>query len=348
MDFDPNLPVEADLSRRDFTINAIAQDVRTGALIDVFHGQDDLRSRTLRMVFPSAFVEDPLRMLRGVQFAARFGLEVDPATFKAMRDSAHLMETVSAERIAEELNKLLTLAPKPSIGFLLMQKTGIMKRILPELEATVGVDQPGPFHKWPVFEHTLECVDAAPARLNVRWACLLHDINKPRCKVVTGDRATFYNHDQLGAVTAKSILHRLRYSNDLIDQVSLLVEKHMFTTQVTDKGLRRLIRRVGPELIFDLLDLRRADVYAQGKGGSTADVDELEARIRAEFDKKSPFGIKDLAINGTDLIRELGINPGPKVGKILHALLELVLDDPSQNSREQLLAESRNLLRDMG
>lgn len=344
VDFDPNLPVEKDLGRRDFTINAIAQDVRTGQLIDVFHGQEDLKSRVLRMVFPSAFIEDPLRMLRGIQFAARFTLDIDPATYKSMQDSAHLIDSVSAERVAEELNKLLELSAKPSQGFFLMQKVGLLKRILPELEATVGVDQPGPFHKWPVFEHTLECVDAAPRRLNVRWACLLHDINKPQCKVVDGDRATFYNHDKIGARTARSILTRLRYSNEFIDQVSMLVDKHMFTTQVTDKGMRRLVRKVGTELIFDLLDLRRADVYAQGKGGKTDDVDELQARIAAEIEKKSPFGLKDLAINGTDLMRELGMPAGPGIGKVLHGLLEIVLDDPGQNTREVLLTEARKIL----
>lgn len=344
VDFDPNLPVDKDLGRRDFTINAIAQDVRTGQLIDVFHGQEDLKSRVLRMVFPSAFIEDPLRMLRGIQFAARFDLDIEPATYKAMEQSAHLIESVSAERVAEELNKLLELSARPSHGFVLMQKLGLLKRILPELEATVGVDQPGPFHKWPVFEHTLECVDAAPRRLNVRWACLLHDINKPQCKVVDGDRATFYNHDKIGARTARSILSRLRYSNEFIDQVSMLVDKHMFTTQVTDKGMRRLVRKVGTDLIFDLLDLRRADVYAQGKGGKTDDVDELQARITAEIEKKSPFGLKDLAINGTDLMRELSMPAGPAIGKVLHELLEIVLDDPGQNTREALLTEARKIL----
>jgi putative nucleotidyltransferase with HDIG domain len=285
-----------------------------------------------------------LRILRGIQFAARFELAIDPATYDAMRESAHLIDSVSAERVAEELNKLLELAEKPSRGFVLMQKLGVLKRILPELEETVGVDQPGPFHKWPVFEHTLECVDAAPPRLNVRWACLLHDINKPQCKVVDGDRATFYNHDKLGARTAKSILHRLRYSNEFIEEVSTLVDKHMFTTQVTDKGMRRLIRKVGTELIYDLLDLRRADVYAQGKGGSTDDVDELQARIAAEIEKKSPFGLRDLAVNGSDLMRELAVPAGPQIGMVLHELLEIVLDDPSQNTREVLLTEARKIL----
>jgi putative nucleotidyltransferase with HDIG domain len=254
------------------------------------------------------------------------------------------MESISAERVAEELNKLLTLAKRPSRGFVLMQKLGILKRILPELENTVDVDQPGPFHKWPVFEHTLECIDAAPPRLNVRWAALLHDINKPQCKVVSGDRATFYNHDKEGARTAKKVLQRLRYSNDLIDDVSTLVDKHMFTTEVSDKGMRRLVRKVGTGLIFDLLDLRRADVHAQGKGGSVDDVAELEARIRAEIEKKSPFGLKDLAVNGGDLMRELGVPPGPQIGKILHALLEVVLDDPERNTRDELLREARNVL----
>jgi putative nucleotidyltransferase with HDIG domain len=344
VDFDPELPVERDLGRRDFTINAIARDLRTGALIDVFKGQADLEARQLRMVFPTAFIEDPLRMLRGVQFAARFDLTIEPATFNAIRDSADLIQTVSPERAAEELNKLLELAKRPSRGFLLMQELGLLKYILPELEATVGVTQPGPYHVWPVFEHTLVCIDAAPPRLNVRWACLLHDINKPQCRVVEEDRATFYGHDKMGARTAKRVLQRLRYSNDFIDQVTTLVDKHMFTTQVTDKGMRRLVRRVGTDLIFDLLDLRRADVYAQGKGGSTDDVDELEARIRAEIDKKSPFGLKDLAVNGSDLIGELGMTPGPEIGRILNQLLEVVLDDPAQNTRETLLAEARKLL----
>lgn len=346
VDFDPDLPIEKDLGRRDFTINAMALDLRTGTLIDVYDGQGDLRSRTLRMVFPSAFIEDPLRMLRGIQFAARFGLEIEPATYKAMEKSAHLIESVSAERIAEELNKLLELAAKPSRGFVLMQELGLLKRVLPELEATVGIDQPGPFHKWPVFEHTLQCVDASPPRLNVRWACLLHDINKPQCKRVEGDRATFYGHDKMGAATAKKVLQRLRYSNDFVEEVVTLVDKHMFTTQVTDKGMRRLVRKVGTTLIYDLLDLRRADVQAQGKGGGVEDVDELQARITAEIEKKSPFGLKDLAVTGNDLINELDIPPGPRIGQILHALLETVLDDPDMNQRETLLAEARKFLSD--
>ena len=225
-------------------------------------------ARRLRMVFPEAFVEDPLRMLRGIQFAARFGLSVDPDTQRAMRDAVPLLETISAERIAEELNKLIALAANPSVGFRLMQELGIQARILPELEATVGVDQPGGFHTWNVFEHTIRVVDAAPQRLRVRWACLLHDVSKPQCKVIDGDRATFYGHDKIGSRTAKRILQRLRFSNEFCEDVSLLVDKHMFTTAISDKGVRRLVRKVGLPLIPDLLDLRRADVVGQGKGGA--------------------------------------------------------------------------------
>ena len=344
VDFDPNLPIESDLGRRDFTINAIAEDLRSGEIVDPFHGRDDLARHTLRMVFPRAFEEDPLRILRGVQFAARFGLTIDVATQDAMKSAAPLVATVSAERIAEELNKLLQLADQPSVGFKLMQAIGVLKVILPELEDTVGVEQPGGFHTWNVFEHTLYTVDAAPPRLLVRWACLLHDINKPQCRVVDGNRATFYGHDKMSARTARQVLQRLHYSNEFIEAVSILVDKHMFTTGVTDKGVRRLIRIVGPELIYELLDVRRADVVAQGKGGRTDDVDELQARITDEINKKSPFGLRDLAINGRDLMTEFGLPPGPRVGEVLGQLLEAVLDDPSRNTRSELLALSRNLL----
>jgi putative nucleotidyltransferase with HDIG domain len=344
VDFDPDLPIESDLGRRDFTINAIAEDLHSGNIVDPFHGRDDLTRHLLRMVFPRAFIEDPLRILRGIQFAARFGLEIDTLTLEAMREAAYLVATVSAERIAEELNKLLLLAEKPSVGFKLMQHLGVLAIILPELEATVGVEQPGGFHTWNVFEHTLYTVDAAPPRLLVRWACLLHDINKPQCRVVDGDRATFYGHDKMSSKSARQMLQRLRYPNDFIEAVSILVDKHMFTTGVTDKGVRRLIRVVSPELIYELLDLRRADVVAQGKGGRTDDVDLLQARITDEINKKSPFGLRDLAINGSDLMTEFGIPPGPRIGQVLNQLLEAVLDDPARNTRSELLSIARNTL----
>ncbi|MGH8004504.1 MAG: CCA tRNA nucleotidyltransferase, partial [Limisphaerales bacterium] len=337
VDFDPLLPVETDLGRRDFTINAMALEVAAQKLIDPFSGVADLKAKLIRQVFPQAFEEDPLRMLRAVQFASRFNFEIESKTWEHLCTSVKSIETVAAERIAEELNKLILLSPKPSVGFKLMERSGLLKIILPELAEGVGVTQPGGYHRWEVYEHTLYVVDAAPPKLAVRWAALLHDVAKPRTKVATGEGATFYGHEKLGSKMAKQMLRRLKYSNDFIDQVFLLVDKHMFTTQVTDKGLRRLIRKVGPDLVFDLLDLRRADVVGQGMGGKTDDVDELETRIKAELEKKPPFNVKDLAVTGHDIMENLQIPAGPEVGKVLNYLLEQVLDDPALNEKSSLL-----------
>lgn len=341
VEFDHALPVEADLVRRDFTINAIAREVTTGKFVDPLDGRSDLQRKLIRHTSPESFKEDPLRMLRAVQFAARFEFAIEPETFQSMCDHAHLITTITPERIAEELNKLLLKARKPSIGFLLMQKSGLLNLILPELEAAVGVTQPGPYHKWPVFEHTLAVVDAAPLDLQLRMAALLHDLGKPATKRLTDAGSSFYGHDALGTRLAHSILERLRYSNDFTDSVCRLVERHMFTTDVTDKGLRRLIRKAGLDLIFPLLELRRADTIGQGMGQTNDDVDELERRIRAELDKKPPFGLADLALDGNDIMREFNLQPGPAVGKILNHLLEYVLDYPEHNDYQTLLIEAK-------
>jgi len=346
VDFDPHLPVEVDLGRRDFTINAIARHCATGNLVDPSGGAEDCQKRRLRMVFPRALEEDPLRILRGVQLAARMGLAIESDTYDAMHQSAAKITTISIERIAEELNKLMAQAPRPSVGLALLQELDILKLILPELEDTVDVDQPGGFHTYDVFIHTLHTIDACAPRLRLRWAALLHDINKPQCRVVGDDKATFYGHESRGARTAKRVLKRLRYPHHFAEQVSVLVERHMFTSEVGDKGLRRLIRRIGGDLIYDLLDLRRADVVAQGKGGCTDDIDELEQRIISEIAGRAPFGRSDLAIDGHDLTRDLGIPPGPEMGEILSQLLELVLDNPKDNTRAALLEAARKIHHD--
>ncbi len=336
VDFDPNLRVEDDLVRRDFTINAMAVALDDNTLVDPLSGMVDLVNRQLRMTSPVSFEEDPLRMLRAVQFAARFGLVIEPETFKSMRKHAALINTVSEERIAEELVKLLTRSDEPSDGFRLMQTSGLLKHVLPELEACVGVLQPGGYHKYDVFEHTVHCVDAVPPKLNLRLAALFHDINKPQSKRPNGDGATFYGHESFGARTAERVMTRLHFSNDLIDEVCTLVDRHMFTTAVTDKGMRRLIKRVGQELIFDLLELRRADVDAQAMGGTTEDVDEFEENIRDELLRKPPFGFSDLALNGNDIMTMFDLQPSRTVGDILSFLMEEVLDEPENNTRDIL------------
>jgi tRNA nucleotidyltransferase (CCA-adding enzyme) len=347
VEFDHNLGVEDDLSRRDFTINAMAEDLATKKLVDPLNGRKDIKKRLIRITNPNSFKDDPLRMLRAVQFAARFEFELEEKTYLSLCENVELISTVSAERIQEELNKLLLKAKYPSTGLRLMQRTGLLKKILPELEVGVGVDQPGGYHANDVFEHSIQTADYAPRELVIRLASLFHDISKPECRELTEDGSTFYGHDKKGARITKGILERLRYSNETIEKVTLLVDKHMFTTGVTDKGVRRLIRKMGQELVFSLLDLRRADVVAQGKGGNTKDVDELEEKIRVELEKKPPFGLKDLEVNGNDIMNEFNLQPSPLIGQILNHLLELVLDDPDLNKKEILLKEAELFLKNM-
>ncbi|MEW5925202.1 MAG: HDIG domain-containing metalloprotein [Candidatus Zixiibacteriota bacterium] len=339
--FDPDLRVEDDLLRRDFTINAMAVSLKDNDLIDPYGGMNDLKNRKIRIVSPNSFPEDPLRMLRAVQFAARFEFEIEPETLASIKKNAEMITSVSQERISEELNKMLVRADRPSIGFRLMERTGLLQYVIPEMMDMVGVDQPGGYHRYDVYEHTLHTIDAAPKVLHLRLAALFHDISKPQTRQVMEDKATFYGHESIGAKVAVKVLRRLRYSTEVIENVRTLVEKHMFTTGVTDKGLRRLVRRVGKELIFDLLDLRRADVEAQAMGGTTEDVDQFEADIRAELERKPPFSVTDLEIDGRDIMELFNIPQSPLIGAVLNHLLEIVLDDPSENVREKLIEYAR-------
>ncbi len=345
VEYDHNLGAEDDLSRRDFTINAMAEDLSTGDLVDPLNGRKDIKKRLIRITNPGSFKDDPLRMLRGIQFAARFEFELEEATFRSLEENADLILTISPERIQEELNKLLLKAKYPSAGFRLMQKVGLLDKILPELAACVGITQPGGYHAYDVFEHSILTVDHAPRELVIRLAALFHDVCKPETRVPTQHGATFYGHEKRGARIVQKALQRLRYSNQIIEQVTLLVDKHMFTTGVTDKGVRRLIRKMGEELVFSLLDLRRADVVAQGKGGDTRDVDDLEERIRLELERKPPFGLKDLEVDGNDIMNVFQIPPSPLVGQVLDYLMELVLDNPELNEKERLMKEAEFFLK---
>jgi tRNA nucleotidyltransferase (CCA-adding enzyme) len=344
IDFDPDLPVEEDLGRRDFTINAMAKEFPGGNLVDPYGGKSDLDKRILKMVSDSSFVDDPLRMIRGVQFMARFNLSVEKKTFEAMKEHANLIKTVSPERIAEELNKLLEKAEKPSAGFLLMRDASLLEHVLPELARTVGVEQPGGYHKWDIFEHTLYTVDNSPSELVIRLAALLHDIGKPQTIEIIDEGATFYGHDKLGQKMAEEILKRLRYSNEIIKQVTTLVGKHMFSEKAGEKGIRRLINKVGVDLIFDLIALRKADTIAQGMGQDTAGIDEFRLKVEHEIAKSQAFTIKDLALNGNELKQHFGLDEGPLIGQILQRLLEKVLDDPQMNDKEKLLSLSADFL----
>lgn len=341
VDCDPTLPVEVDLGRRDFSINALARNLSSLEIIDPFGGRADIDRGLIRMVSDQSFADDPLRMLRAIQFAARFEFTIEPRTLEAIREKASLVATVSAERIAEELNKMFVRARRPSIGLDLMRKTGLLAHLLPELETAIGCDQPGGYHAYDVFEHTLRIVDACPPRLRLRLAALFHDITKPEHRRLTETGATFYGHERTGAETARAVLRRLRYPNDLVREVGLLVDRHMFTTEVGPKGLRRFIRRVGKELIADLMELRRADIVAQGMGGTVDDVDAFEKAIGEEIERKPPFGRSDLALNGRDLQEILELSPSPFIGELLDYLLEKVLDIPEDNTYEVLARYAR-------
>ncbi len=341
--------MEQDLGRRAFTVNAIALRLLDGResrkppeLIDPYSGKRDIGDRLIRMVAPAAFSEDPLRMMRACQFAARFQFSLEQKTFRSIRRHAPLIRSVSPERIRQELDKMLLKADQPSIGLWLMQRGGLLREVLPELEAGVDVTQPGSYHRYRVFEHCIKTVDFAPASLEMRLAALLHDVARPRCREAFQGGVHFYGHDRLGEAMARRMLERLRYSGDTITQVSGLVRNHMFSYPETEKGLRRLIARVGAGGLDQLVELRRADIKAQGRGTEQADQD-LEAfrqAIAEVMDKNPPFSVKDLQVDGQAIMEEFKLKPGPMVGQILRHLLEYVLDHPERNRREELLDQA--------
>lgn len=345
--FDENLPIEIDLQRRDFTVNAMAREIKSGELIDPFGGKRDLKKGILRQVFDESFQEDPLRLLRAIQFSARFNLKIEPSTLEAIKKNAHLIETVSPERIIEEIGKLFR-APKPSIGFYLMKDTGLLHFIFPELEKAVGVEQPAK-RSGDVFDHTMKVLDAARSGkdmshegdLEIMFASLFHDIGKPLTKGYNKNlkRVTFYGHQVVSTRLTRKWLRRYKAGMLGIDpeNVLKLVDNHMFETKdfYSDKAIRRFIHKVGQDLIFKLLDFRIADK----KGGAFPDkfkgVVRLKRRIIEELEKKPPFGVKDLAISGYELM-DMGYPEGPLLGKILLAMVEVVLDDPQKNTRQSL------------
>ena len=349
--FDPNLAVEIDLGRRDFTINAMARNISTDEIIDPFAGKADLAKRQLRMVFPEAFIEDPLRMLRAVQFSARFDLKIEATTLSALKQHADLLSTVSPERITLEIAKLLQ-AKKPSQGFYLMAETGLLAHVSKDLAQLIAVaqdKQPGD----DVFAHTMRVLDAArsdemlidPGEINLLFAALLHDIGKPKTARYhePSKRVVFFGHQNVSARLAKKWMKHIKVETIGVDPklVVHLVRNHMFETKAyfSERAIRRFIAKIGKDSILKLLDLR----FADNRGGKYPDgvkgVLRLRKRIQEELAKKPPFGAKDLAVNGNMLI-DAGIDAGPLLGKVLQHLVNLVLDDPQNNTQETLLAPS--------
>jgi putative nucleotidyltransferase with HDIG domain len=347
VDWDWRKPIEDDLGRRDFTINAMARNLRGGEIVDPCRGAEDIRDRVLRMVFPGAFREDPLRILRGIRFAARFSLRIEKETYAAMEESAPLVDTLSPERVQEEFTKLLTQCDRPSEGLSLMRWLGVMERLLPELARAHGIEQ-NEYHPDDVFWHSLRSCDAAPKKnLLVRWAALLHDVGKvDRKQTIEEDgkpKVIFYGHETESAAMAESVLKRLRYGNDFVRRCAHLIEMHMFLyrREWNRSTVRRFIGRVGEEHIGDLFVLRRADCLSRGMTGEVEELEDLRSRIETELREARAFKVSDLAIDGADVKDALGLPEGPEIGRILGELFENVVDDPSLNTREALLDELR-------
>ncbi|KPJ60618.1 MAG: hypothetical protein AMJ46_05890 [Latescibacteria bacterium DG_63] len=342
--------VELDLSRRDFTVNAIAYEPEGREIVCPHNGLADMAKRLIRTVGNPVerFREDGLRPLRAIRFACQLDFEIDPETFEAIEKVLDRASLISAERVRDELMKILE-CQKPSRGFELMRQSGLLRMALSELEASRGVVQ-NEFHAYDVYWHSLYTCDAVPqGKPLLRLAGLLHDIGKPATREEREGRTTFYNHQHVGAEVASKIMDRLKFSSADREYVVNLVDNHMFDykSEWSDGALRRFIRRVGVDAIADAFDLRIADFLGNGlKQGFPQYLEEMRERIEELLRKESAFSIADLAVDGRDVMRELGIGPDKRVGETLKGLLELVLDDPSLNTREELLRRLRDM-RDM-
>lgn len=332
--------IEEDLARRDFTINAMALGDK---IIDPFDGQQDIKDKIIRTVGNpnDRFNEDALRLMRAVRIATELEFEIDHDTFEAIKKNAHLIKEISWERIRDELLKLLA-SMYPYMGTVKLKEAGILQIILPELEACFGLKQEGPKHDrvYDIGEHCLLSLEYCPSKDPlVRLAALLHDVGKPDTVKINPDgNVTFYQHDVVGGHLVLKIARRFNLSKKQTDKLFRLVRWHLFSVDdaQTDSAIRRFIKNVGVENVSDMMAVRVGDRL----GGGTATavswrMEEFHKRIKEVL--KKPFSIADLKVNGNDVMKTLNIKPGPKVGEILNALFEEVLEDSSKNNREYLL-----------
>lgn len=336
--------LEEDLKRRDFTINAMAYNHEEG-LIDLFQGVKDIEDGLIRCV-GNPYIrlnEDYLRILRAVRFATQLDFLIDIETSNACMELSHKLDTVSVERIRDELFKIL-LAEKPSNGILLMRSLGLLKEVIPELIPAIGFDQRNPHHDRSVFQHTLLVMDNTPPILNLRLAALLHDIGKPYTFTIDPDGiGHFYGHDKESVKIGKEVLLRLRCSTKLIEETLNLVKEHMnHSPKMKNKALKRQLQRIGQENMKNLIHLQIADRLS--KNGKK-DIDYLLKKTKQVdeiIDNKEPYKKAHLAINGSDL-KEIGYKEGRIIGKILEYLLNYVLENPHKNNREDLLEIVNNI-----
>ncbi|HEY8297807.1 MAG TPA: HD domain-containing protein [Candidatus Baltobacteraceae bacterium] len=345
-DFDvesgPDVPLRDDLARRDFRMNMIARALPSGELIDPYEGRADIAARRIDILTGDAFNEDPLRMLRAAQFAARFGYGVSDQARSAMAAAAPLVRSVSAERVAEELTKLFVRAPQPSIGLELLRETGVLAHVWPELLEGDGIEQ-NEWHAHDVYRHNLATVDAiAAGDLIARLAALLHDVGKPRVK----DGPHFYRHEHVGADLVVAMLERYRFAGDVVTATEHLVRQHMYSQDpaLGDAAIRRFIRRIGVANLRRQFALRHADIAGSGLPKRDDSNERFEARVWAEVARKPAFSVKDLQIDGAAVIDTMvrrgqaapGFRGDRRVGEALAYLFEQVTDAPERNERNTL------------
>jgi len=350
--------LEEDLSRRDFTINAIAIEVKSQKskvkIIDPFSGQTDLKNRLIRAVGDpnKRFSEDALRLLRAVRFACELstGWRIEQNTLKAIKTNAPLLRFIAKERIRDEFLKIIQ-TPQAAQGILLLEETGLLKQFIPEIEKSIGVSQ-NKHHIYTVWEHLWRSLDYASQKnysLEVRLASLFHDIGKPITKEGEGKDATFYNHEIVGAKIVRQILIRLRFPKNQAEKIIRLVRYHGFVYDpeiTTDAAMRRLLIKVGKDNISELAQVREADRI--GSGCPKAVPFRLRhflfkiEKINKQLEGKEP-SLKMLKINGNDIMKRLKIKPGPKIGMLLNILLEEMLDEPEKNKKEYLEKRAKEL-----
>jgi tRNA nucleotidyltransferase (CCA-adding enzyme) len=336
--------IDQDLARRDFTVNAIAYDPLDDRLVDPFRGREDMARRVLRAVGDAheRFSEDGLRVLRAARFVATLEFELDEATAAAIPATLDTFRKVSPERVRDEWLKTMK-ARRPSRAFRVMASTGILGVTYPELAAQIGCTQ-NKWHAFDVWGHSLETLDALEGDPVLRLAGLLHDIGKPRTRAL-GEKTqdyTFYNHEAVGAQMADAWLRAFRFSNEERDRVVHLIRHHLvcYADTWSDAAVRRFLKRVGPERVADLLRLAQADALGKGRpvDAELAGLVELQGRIDAIVASGSALSTRDLAVNGADVMKRLGIRPSRRVGEVLEQLLERVLEEPSLNDRDALFA----------
>ncbi len=349
----PAVTLADDLGRRDFRMNMLARALPDGALVDPYGGRDDVAARRIDLLRDEAFAEDPLRMLRACQFAARFEYTVSARTRAAMCAAAPLVTSVSLQRIRDELTKLVALALRPSLGFELMRETGLLAFVLPEVAEGVGVEQ-NVYHAYDVYEHNLRSLDAtAPGDLVLRLATLLHDVGKPRTK----DGPHFYGHETVGAEMTRDALERLQFPQDDIGRVANLIRNHMYATnpEQKDAAVRRFARRVGIEELPRQFALRQADIAGSGLPKRDDENERFARRVFEVLARQPPLSEHELVLGGREVIAALvragklapGSRGGPLVGVVLRQLLEAVIEEPELNTATALGQRLETLVADL-